>query len=405
MWLSCRPPLTSAGVASSVRLRGFALFVLFALTWLDPCVAPGWKFVEPVLNEVIGEDGVIEEVAPVPLSQPRATLQSLPSLEEMRRRAAPWPSIVVEPALAKGPHAFLLKNLISPSEVSALIDLAQRGMKTHQEFRSKFHATVSLDKAPELNASKVIQDVNFRIAALCGVGEHSVEEGYISVYNPGYEVQSLHMDNHHTLFIPARTVSFVVYLLDSGLMGGGTVFPLIDHGSSKKGKVPKLTAHDITEWDKTLDDGVANFRLGDDPQLARVCPSWPGSQGKPGANKCSEVIARARDMCAAGKKGVISPVAGNAIMFYGHDASGKETIKAIHAGCGVEKGNKVVLAKFVRAGPKPFNDENEFTVALNQRATARPAVSISASDDDEEDIDGLDELDDLDDDSEDRDEF
>lgn len=384
---------------------GRPLFAVVAFALLDTCRAPGWKFVEPVLEEVLGEEEVaVVEPVPVVPSPPVAELPPLPSLEEMRRRAAPWPHIVVESALAKGPHAFLLKNLVSPTEVDALIGLAQEGMKTHQEFRSKFHATVSLDKAPELNASKVIQDVNARVAALCGVGEHSVEEGYISVYNEGFTIHSLHMDNHHTLFVPARTVSFVIYLLGGDLKGGGTVFPLLDHGSAKQvGKsMIKISQSEISEWDATLKDGVSHFRLGDDPQLARVCPAWPGSRGRVGADKCGDVITRAKEMCAAGRKGVIAPVSGNAIMFYNHDSAGRETIKAIHAGCGVERGNKVVLAKFVRAGPKPFNDENEFTVALNRRASGRPAAGGSALQDDDDalddDLDGLDELDSLDDD-------
>ena len=102
-----------------------------------------------------------------------------------------------------------------------------------QEPRGKFHATVSLDKATALNATDAVQQLNKRLAALSGLPEAHLEEGYFSIYNSGYRLESLHLDNHHVLMEPRRVLSFVIYLHSEDQMAG-TVFPLAqtDDGTS-----------------------------------------------------------------------------------------------------------------------------------------------------------------------------
>ena len=52
------------------------------------------------------------------------------------------------------------------------------------------------------------------------------------------------------------------------------------------------------------------------------------------------------------------------LMFFHHDARGAEAFGALHGSCPIREGTKVVLAKFLRTGPKPYFDEARFTEAL-----------------------------------------
>mmetsp|Transcript_77597 Transcript_77597/g.240427 ORF Transcript_77597/g.240427 Transcript_77597/m.240427 type:complete len:99 (-) Transcript_77597:122-418(-) len=74
--------------------------------------------------------------------------------------------------------------------------------------------------------------------------------------------------------------------------------------------------------------------------------------------------------------GLVHARAGDAIMFHQLDEAGRETPRTIHGSCPVDIGNKVVLAKFVRGGPRPFTDADAFVEARRRwhAAGARPAA-------------------------------
>jgi len=294
------------------------------------------------------------------------------SLETLRERARPWSDhLSIEQPFGDDAQAlplFVLRGLLTKTEVDSLVKIAQVGLQKYQEYRGKGHGMISLDKAPELNASKEVQDLNRRLAALSGLPESNVEEGYFGVYNTGFTMDSLHMDNHHLFFTPARAVSFVIYLFDSNLEGGGTVFP-----AAKSSKA--LSQEDLERWTANLlHQRRENFKLGDDPQMHRVCPGYPGSMG---ANDyCSPMMELSKKLCAKkSSKFVVQARTGDAAMFFNYDSLGRQSAKALHGGCSVTDGDKVALAKFVRLGPKPpINDESIFTQALEARNARRKSM-------------------------------
>jgi len=298
------------------------------------------------------------------METPSPTVLQAP-LEEIQQRAQPWSHMTVESVMNNARSPYLLRGLLARHEVDDLINVVRGGMTTHQEVQSKFHGIVSLDKAPQLNASKAIQELNARLAVLSGLPASHIEEGYFSIYVEGHKMDHLHLDNHHALFSPLRVVSFVIYLVGEadGLTGGGTVFPLLSDD---------VRSNQVLEWEAILNNGRVNFTLGQDPQAHRICPRDAHSELT--HDPCPETLGLAQKLCKkaarkgeAQKPGRSIPVAhaqpGDAVMFFSTDASGLETVKAIHASCSVKAGDKVVLAKFIRSGPRPFNDESAFTNA------------------------------------------
>mmetsp|Transcript_96580 Transcript_96580/g.300385 ORF Transcript_96580/g.300385 Transcript_96580/m.300385 type:complete len:374 (+) Transcript_96580:75-1196(+) len=350
---------------------------------LDTLRAPSW-YIRSVV--VVVAVSALTQPAVAAEHQPGGSALLQASLEEMQQRALPWSShLTVEPALTGEPAAYVLRGLLTQQEITALIRIAQQGMSTHQEPHSSNHATVSLDKAPVLNASAAVASLNARLAALAGLPESHVEDGYFSVYTKGHEMHSMHLDNHHVVFSPARFVSFVVYLVGEpdGLVGGGTVFPLAATGAPEFQGAGKQK---LQRWDSALRSAKASFRLGQDPQRGRVCTSATRSSLAP----CQAVMAVAGRLCksaassqesvrratSASSPALVQARPGDALMFYQFDAAGYETAKAIHASCPVDAGNKVVLAKFVRAGPKPFDDEAAFLEARRHWIQSRTKDEI-----------------------------
>jgi len=287
-------------------------------------------------------------------------------LNEIQQRAQPWSHMTVESVLNNIQPPYLLRGLLARQEVNELINVVRQGMTTNQEVQSQFHGIVSLDKVPQLNASKAVQQLNARLAVLSDLPESHVEEGYFSIYNEGHKMDHLHLDNHHALFSPLRVVSFVIYLVGEadGLTGGGTVFPLISDD---------VRPSQVFEWEKTLNNGRANFTMGQDPQAFRICPRDGHLDLR--HDPCPDALRLANKFCkTAAHKGaahvpegrsisVVHAQPGDAVMFYSTDANGLETVRAFHASCSVTSGDKVVLAKFIRSGPKPFLDEDAFVEA------------------------------------------
>lgn len=306
---------------------------------------------------------------------PSTTAPEAP-LKEIQQRAQPWSHMTVDSLMNNIQPPYLLRGLLARKEVDELIDVVRQGMTTNQEVQSTFHGIVSLDKLPHLNASKAIQQLNARLAVLSGLPETHIEEGYFSIYNEGYKLDHLHLDNHHALFSPLRVVSFVIYLVGEadGLTGGGTVFPLISDD---------VRPNQVLEWEETLNNGRVNFTLGQDPQALRICPF--NGHSVLTHDPCPKTLRLSKKLCeTAAHKGdarkpegrttsVVRAQPGDAVMFYSTDASGLETVRAMHASCSVKVGDKVVLAKFIRSGPKPFNDEGAFTKARQHHQRSRAA--------------------------------
>lgn len=269
--------------------------------------------------------------------------------------------------VSTAPVSYLIRGLFSEEEQDELEDLAFLGLTTRQEVRSDFQVVCSLRKAPDLNASDIMQVINSKLATVAGLPETHIEEGHFSMYRNGYEMESLHLDNHHAVLEPQRVVSFLIYLLgeDEGVVGGGTVFPLAD-GVEAPGSVkrsPPLSDRQVEEWDRKL---ASEYTPGDEPQHGRVCPAvFGGSNLKfEGADLGQPVFDAAEHLCRGGDgHGVLFRARhGDVAMFY-HHVAGNETAKALHTSCGVREGNKIILAKFIRAGPKPFYDEIAFAQA------------------------------------------
>ena len=171
--------------------------------------------------------------APAPTATDNFRPEVLPpsTLRQLQERVAASGKKFGELEIVEGmrsPPSFLLRRFLSNAEVVALFDLVRSGWASHQEPRSSSHATLTLDKVPALNASAPIQALNAKIAALVGMPEEHIEEGYFTVYVPGHELGSLHLDNHHALMWPPRVASLIFYLNgeESGVEGGRTVFPL-----------------------------------------------------------------------------------------------------------------------------------------------------------------------------------
>ena len=282
-----------------------------------------------------------------------------PSLEEVARRFA---LATGEPGAARvtrgiaSPASFLLRDLLAADEVEALMQVLRDGWGRHEP-RSKFSATVTLDKLPALNASAAVQALNAKLATLAGLPETHLEEGYYSVYNAGFNMDAMHLDNHHSLMVPRRSVSFVVYLQgeEQGLVGGRTVFPLAELDG-----VDAATAAAVAAASRKINrTGV--YSPGDKPQEGRVCARADGSR------LCRAAYARSEQLCAAEtapERLAVRARAGDAVMFFHHDARGAEAFGALHGSCPIREGTKVVLAKFLRTGPKPYFDEARFTEAL-----------------------------------------
>ena len=106
---------------------------------------------------------------------------------------------------------------------------------------------------------------------------------------------------------------------------------------------------------------------------------------------CRPAFDRVAELCESPhtpEAAAVRARAGDALLFLHHawdeapelladPFSEYETVRAMHASCGVQAGDKVVLAKFLRAGPKPYHDEARFLEAMDarQRQQAAPAPS------------------------------
>ena len=313
---------------------------------------------------------------------------SLPTetlLAQVRRRASLHKHLWVEPAWDGSPRAFLLRGLMSGNEVAQLMGIARKGVSSNIESVGMHIGMIPLNKAPELNASAILRSLDERLAVLAGQPLQHIEEGYISIYEAGYSGDSLHLDNHHALFDPLRVASFVIYISgeESGLVGGGTVFPLAPRGESDLPSLREIPEKMISTWDSVLDEA---YTKGKNPQGARVCPMGEVSALFGGTYPCPATLELAKGLCtaaavamppressASSQQRVVRARAGDAVMFF-HEANdgGPLTARALHGACSVVKGTKRVLAKFVRSGPRPFYSEAAFVKALISWNKAEP---------------------------------
>ena len=170
-------------------------------------------------------------------------------------------------------------------------------------------------------------------------------------------MDAMHLDNHHSLMVPRRVVSFVIYLQgeEQGLVGGRTVFPLAETADDAAVAAAVATAS------RRINRTGAYVR-GDKPQEGRVC-----ARADTGSALCQAAYARGEALCASASAPAQLAVrarAGDAVMFFHHDRRGAEAFGALHGSCPVVNGTKVVLAKFLRTGPKPYHDEAQFMEAM-----------------------------------------
>lgn len=317
----------------------------------------------------------------------------LPDLNEMRRRALPWRHLTVDLAWDE-PRSFRLLGLLSASERALLVDLARVAFRDHQTPIGAFQGMVPLDKHPHLNASKILKKLDKRLSILTGLPQTNVEEGYLSLYTAGFEGGSLHLDNHHGFFDPLRVASFVIYLVgeEEGLVGGGTVFPLAPASPLDVSDAEEISHSVIAQWDASLEEGL--FQRGVNPQGSRICPMLTKvGDGALQTDPCPITLEVSRKLCssAASSQGqvhrqsrVIDAVGGDGVLFFHNGSNGRLSSKALHGACPVTHHHKVVLAKFVRSRPRPYDsDERAFSSALelwkNLRAIGETRIEPSAS--------------------------
>ena len=226
---------------------------------------------------------------------------SMPSLEELRGRAAPWAEhLRVQQAWPGRPAAYLLRGILSEKEIQEMFGLAAATLQGNRtEWHSKVHAVSSLHYVPDAASAAPVRALNARLATLVGLPQSHVEEGYLNLYKAGYELTGLHLDNHHVLFSPPRVASVVMYLTgeDEGLDGGCTVFPLA--GAAADSPDDQEISDKASRWDARLSSSTAEFELGKNPMWGRACPlslqaSWPEG------DLCLDALARARELCASG---------------------------------------------------------------------------------------------------------
>ena len=96
-------------------------------------------------------------------------------------------------------------------------------------------------------------------------------QGYFGVYKPGHHMDSLHLDNHHGLMTPQRTVSFVIYMT-TNKEGGSTVFPMAKAGKSaakKKKSQPARQQEEPSKGSKGTSSGHGNGTST--PPLSAIC--------------------------------------------------------------------------------------------------------------------------------------
>ena len=147
---------------------------------------------------------------------------------------------------------------------------------------------------------------------------------------------------------------------------------------------------DVSAWNERMSQPFV--KGASQPQAHRICGDNSPPPCPPG------VIAAAEKMCATHSRSWGGAHhAGRVLLFYSHEqyaargvgaegglecaadeAAGNDcrgddestwrlTARAMHAGCSVTKGFKVVLGKFVRSGPKPFSDEEAFRAAMQDQ--------------------------------------
>eukprot|EP00656_Telonema_subtile_P005807 TRINITY_DN12653_c0_g1_i3.p1 TRINITY_DN12653_c0_g1~~TRINITY_DN12653_c0_g1_i3.p1 ORF type:complete len:196 (-),score=41.15 TRINITY_DN12653_c0_g1_i3:133-720(-) len=175
-----------------------------------------------------------------------------------------------------------------------------------------------------------------------GLPKSHVESGYLSVYEPGFEMNSLHLDNHHQGMQPKRSVSAVIYLTDVPT-SGQTVFPLVNASFAPLTHQEQQERHEIVDWWRQIvNSSEAHLlRPNDGPQALR------------GVSK-GRLFTEAQRMCRAAQVPAAAR-AGTALLFHSLTEDGHEDLRAMHGSCSVSSGSerKVVLAKFIRTGPKP----------------------------------------------------
>merc|ERR1711879_1034008 len=70
---------------------------------------------------------------------------------------------------------------------------------------------------------------------------------------------------------------------------------------------------------------------------------------------CRRLLTTANQRCEeASAPFAVRPGIGGAVMFFNLDDDGEVSVRAMHGSCGVSNGTKLMLAKFVRTGPKPW---------------------------------------------------
>eukprot|EP00929_Paragymnodinium_shiwhaense_P040195 TRINITY_DN20997_c0_g1_i1.p2 TRINITY_DN20997_c0_g1~~TRINITY_DN20997_c0_g1_i1.p2 ORF type:complete len:181 (-),score=19.16 TRINITY_DN20997_c0_g1_i1:31-573(-) len=152
---------------------------------------------------------------------------------------------------------------------------------------------------------------------------------------------------------------------------GSTVFPLAEDHAEKTGSYDydlsvidhqgaAISPVDVVMWDQRLRKFTEDFKDGDQPQFGRIC----SDQEMEGA--CEKVMKQAKTLCRRPHVNAPRLSRGDALMFDNLDKEGRLSVRSIHGGCNVTEiatGPKIILSKFVRLGPGPFSDQEQFSRA------------------------------------------
>jgi len=264
-----------------------------------------------------------------------------------------WDSNLTMRWVSKEPRVAIIDHFLSSKEVSEILGLLDKAREVRTASpgpsvgadtnRYKDVLPVAHPSAAELiGASPAMQKIDERLSQVTGLPTAHVEGGYFSIYEAGFNMTGLHLDNHHSGMTPKRAASAVIYLTDVE-SSGYTVFPLA------KGKFTHLTSKEEAEREPIVNFWREAFNQSLDAG-EHIRPQ-EGPQALRGVNK-GKLFEEAQRMCA--RSYVPSAAAqGSALIFFSLTSDGLEDLRAMHGSCSVRHGRKIVLAKFIRTGPKP----------------------------------------------------
>lgn len=257
-----------------------------------------------------------------------------PSSADVQKRAARWKHLTVEP-LMEFPAVFILRSFLKKKELRDLRHFAYSS--EHEEIEGNMAAVDSP------NSLSIASDLDERMATLAGLPQSSVEEGHFNVYKPG-SILSVHQDNNNDEQNFLRIASYVIFIdgVGEGLVGGKTVFPLLNFSNSSIAK--KVSTSELAKWDKALNGPP-------DPDNPKVSPGRHCMDSKTyrHPNLCKPLLKLAKRACATKSvhQGIV-PKAGDAVLFYHLGQDSRLTNLALHGSCPVQSGVKITLAKFLR---------------------------------------------------------